>query len=216
MKGDIIKVEQFSLSIAEKIVLHIISNTNLLQQKSCISIAGESGSGKSSTAVALKKTFDNNGINSILIQQDDYFFLPPKTNEKNRKESLLNIGIQEVNLPLLDKTILEFKQGAKKITKPLISYNDDSIESESLLTDCYSLLIVEGTYTSLLKNVDCKLFINRDFSKTTSAIKMRGRDHFDDFLLSVLKIEHKIISAHMQFADIIIGEKDIQKMGVLK
>jgi uridine kinase len=66
------------------------------------------------------------------------------------------------------------------------------------------VVIVDGTYTSLLKFLDFRVFINRDYHQTLQARKRRARDKFEPFLLDVLEREHNLIKQHKSLADLII------------
>ena len=68
-------------------------------------------------------------------------------------------------------------------------------------------MIVEGTYTSALSNVDTRIFIDRNFHQTLEHRQKRNRNssELDDFTTQVLQTEHSIISKHRLSADIIIN-----------
>ena len=66
-----------------------------------IAVAGESGSGKSTTATRLGRALSNAGVRAGLIHQDDYFLRPPRTNHEYRLLDLAHVGPHEVNLDLL-------------------------------------------------------------------------------------------------------------------
>ena len=66
------------------------------------------------------------------------------------------------------------------------------------------LVIAEGTYTSLLENVDLRAFIDRNYRQTKKARLTRARDPDVDFLEKVLEIEHQEISRHKARADVVI------------
>ena len=66
----------------------IMINSDLPFGKIVIAVGGESGSGKSTTAVCLEREFMQNGITCISLHMDSYFKLPPKDNHKNRVASL--------------------------------------------------------------------------------------------------------------------------------
>jgi hypothetical protein len=76
------------------------------------------------------------------------------------------------------------------------------------LTD--SVLIAEGTYTSLLKHVDTRIFIARDWLETLAdrQRRNRGTEVGDAFTEQVLSTEHKIIAGHKQLADFVITKDD--------
>jgi len=206
MKGDIIQVEEYHYEIAKTIIEHLLEKIQTHKGIFSISVAGESGSGKSVSAVALQNQLESKGIKCMILQQDDYFFLPPKTNDLNRRKSLTNVGPVEVNLNLIDANILDARNGARFIVKPLVDFKGNSIETETLSLEGIQVIIVEGTYTSLLKNVDERIFIARDFTSSVLSIKKRARDVVDDFLMQVLQLEHDIIAAHQQHCKIIIKE----------
>ena len=206
MKGDIIHVENYHYEIAKIIIDHLQKKLQTHQGIFSISVAGESGSGKSVSAVALQNQLESKDIKCMILQQDDYFFLPPKTNDLNRRKSLTNVGPVEVNLNLIDANMLDARNGASFIEKPLVDFQGNSIETETLSLKGIQVIIVEGTYTSLLKNVDERIFIARDFTSSVLSIKKRARDVVDDFLMQVLQLEHDIIASHQQYCKIIIKE----------
>ena len=72
---------------------------------------------------------------------------------------------------------------------------------------CSSDLIAEGTYTTALQNVDCKVFIDRNKMDTIESRKKRNREKQDEFLDRILTIEHEIISKHKAMADIVISKE---------
>ncbi len=169
-----------------------------------VSIGGESGSGKSELAAALADELQARGVPALVIQQDDYFIHPPKTNDRKRREGIDWVGPQEVRLDLLDANLKALIDGAEAIVKPLVFYSEDRIGEERLSTEGVEVVIAEGTYTSLLRNVDVRVFIDRTFRDTRGARAGRAREIQDGFLDRVLEIEHGIISRHRDHADILI------------
>ena len=116
-------------------------------------------------------------------------------------------GMQEVKLDLLDAHIQAFKNGDQFIEKPLIKYKSDIIQKKKFYFFDAKFLIVEGTYTSILSNVDRRIFIDRNFHQTLKHRQKRNRNssELDDFTTQVLQKEHHIISKHRVLADIIIN-----------
>ncbi len=169
-----------------------------------VSIAGESGSGKSETAAALAEHLEGAGIPAAVLQQDDYFVYPPRTNHETRLRDITWVGPQEVRLDLLAEHIRQALAGATALVKPLVIYQEDRITEESLDLTGVRVLIVEGTYTSLLPEVDTRAFLDLTYRETKRARLERAREEQDDFLERVLEIEHRIISAHRAAADLII------------
>ncbi len=169
-----------------------------------VSIGGESGSGKSELAEALADELRARGVSALVIQQDDYFIHPPRTNDRKRREEIGWVGPQEVRLDLLDANLKALIDGAEAIVKPLVFYDEDRIGEERLSAEGVRVVIIEGTYTSLLRNVDVRVFVDRTFRDTRSARTERARETQDAFLDRVLEIEHGIISRHRDHADILI------------
>lgn len=212
MKGDIIFLEPHHVEAGRKIVDEIILDINKQKRKYIITVSGESGSGKSETAKAISDVLEKHKIKSTVLGQDDYFVLPPESNDKKRREDDSWLGPHvEVKMELLNQQILDALNDKEEIVKPLISYSENSISEEKVKLNDVKVVIVEGTYTSLLRNVDCKVFINRNRLDTLEHRKKRNRGNEvnDTFIENVLKMEHKIIAGHQYMADIIIT-KDYQ------
>jgi len=207
MRGDTIIVEEHHRRAAAEIVPAILPQIRESSGKYAISVAGESGSGKSETATAIADALAEEGIDSVIFQQDDYFVYPPKSNDRTRRDDITWVGPQEVRLDLLDEHLDAFRDGAASIDKPLVVYETDSVTTEDMPTADARVAIVEGTYTSLLENVDTRVFIARDYKETRAHREKRKRDAAElaPFIDEVLKIEHAIISEHCARADIVIN-----------
>jgi uridine kinase len=113
---------------------------------------------------------------------------------------------KEVNLKLLDNNLRNAINGAKTIESPHIDYLSNRETIEHINIDGIKVLIVEGTYTSLLKNIDTRIFIDADYKDTLKFRKLRNRGNEvnDPFVEGILEMEHKIIAGHKFLADIII------------
>lgn len=170
-----------------------------------VSVAGESGAGKSELAHEIQRLLNERGTNAAVLQQDDYFVFPPKTNHEMRRRNLDQVGPYEVKLDFLDSNLRSFKRGEGPIYKPLVVYDDDRITAEEMEVDELSVLIAEGTYTSLLRFADFRVFIDRDYHQTLEARKRRARDRWEPFIQEVLEREHQIIAQHKALADAIIS-----------
>jgi len=207
MKGDIILVEEHHRRVAQQIITVLLTKIKNCARRFIIIVAGESGSGKSETGKAIAKELDRYNINAVILGQDDYFVLPPKSNDEKRREDPEWLGPHiEVKLGVLDQNLLDAKNGINTISKPLVDYNKNTIEEENINLKDVKVIIAEGTYTSLLKNVDCRVFINRNRLDTLKhrEKRNRGNEIGDSFIEQVLKTEHKIIAGHKQLADYVI------------
>lgn len=207
MRGDTIIIEEHHRRAAAEIAPVLLSNIRASGGKYTVSVAGESGSGKSETAAAIAEVLSQEGIDSVIFQQDDYFVYPPRSNDSARRNDIAWVGPGEVRLDLLDDHLQAFRDGAASIDKPLVDYETDSIAAEDMPTAGARVAIAEGTYTSLLANIDTRIFIARNYEETRAHREKRKRDaaELDPFIDEVLKIEHAIISEHRVRADIVIG-----------
>lgn len=207
MKGDIIVLEAHHIAAAKKIVPKILEAVRAKDTRYIITVAGESGSGKSETGKAIADELLAARIKAVLIGQDDYFVLPPKSNDAKRREDPEWLGPHvEVKMDVLDGNLKAAINGARSFVKPLIDYDANLVEEMVVdLTDV-KVVVAEGTYTSLLKHVDTRVFIARNRLDTLEHRKKRnrGKEVGDPFIENVLKTEHKIIAGHRFLADFVI------------
>ncbi len=206
MRGDILLINENHIKAAKQIFNLIYKKIKESKNKFIITIAGESGAGKSEIASSLSSLLSEKNIKCFIFQQDDYFVYPPKTNAEMRKRNINNIGISEVKLELIDQEIKSILQGENEIEKPLVIFNEDKIDKETVNLEDIKVIIVEGTYTTILKNADIRIFIDRNYQDTIESRQKRSREKQDDFLNKILIIEHKIIASHKSNADIIIDK----------
>jgi len=204
MRGDILIIDDNHRKAAKEVVKIILSEIERPIQKFVISVAGESGAGKSEIAASIAEVLEKKGLKCFIFQQDDYFVYPPKTNAKTREKDINWVGEKEVKLKLIDEELEQIKKGLTIIKKPLVIFEEDRIDEETVDLSDVDVFIVEGTYTTALKNVDQKVFIDRNLNDTKASRLKRNREKQDEYLERILMIEHKIISAHKALADIII------------
>ena len=210
MKGDIIVFEEHHKKVAEVIVPKIMKKIKNKVARYIITVAGESGSGKSETGKAIADELQKHGIKAVLLGQDDYFYLPPKSNDAKRKEDPEWLGPhKEVNFEALENNLKDAISGKVEIIKPLIDYNENSVEDQVVNLYGVKVVIAEGTYTSLLKHVDTRVFIARSRLDTLEHRKKRNRGNEvnDSFVENILEVEHKIIAGHKQLADFVITKE---------
>lgn len=170
-----------------------------------ISVSGESGSGKSETGHCLAELLIEKGLKVVVLAQDDYFRLPPKTNGAYRRTDIDWVGSGEVNLDLMSRNVAQIKAGAGSIVKPLVNFDEDKIGGQSLDSGPWDAVVAEGTYTSLLDHLDVRVFIDRTYHQTKKARLSRAREEVEGkFIEDVLEREHRIISAEKARADVVI------------
>jgi uridine kinase len=214
MIGDKLIIEQHHTDRAAEIWV-LVADRPL--DKFVITVAGESGAGKSELASEIARLLTEEGFKTGILQQDDYFVFPPKTNHEMRRRNLEQVGPYEVKLDFLNSNLRSFKRGESPIYKPLVIFDEDRITSEEMDTGDLQVLVAEGTYTSLLQFVDIRVFIDRDYHQTLEARKRRARDKWEPFVQDVLEREHHFISGHKALADVVIpadfGSIQLQEPG---
>ena len=204
VRGDVILVGEEHRGAARIIIDHLIDEIRAAPRRFTITVAGESGSGKSEMGQALAEEVEERGVHAVVLQQDDYYVLPPKFNDAARRANFAWVGPTEVRIDLLDAHLQAAQEGASEITKPLVVYDDNTIVEETLSYEGAGVVIAEGVYTSLCDHVDRRVFIARNRLETMDHRMKRGREQFDPFIEKVLVEEHEIISQHRPKADVII------------
>ncbi len=207
MKGDIIVLEEHHKKAAAAIVPEILENIKSKSSRYIVTVAGESGSGKSETGKAIADELGKYGIKTVLLGQDDYFALPPHLNDAKRRRDSEWLGPHvEVKLDVMEQNLKDAIAGEDAVVKPLIDYEQTEIEEETISLEGVKVVIAEGTYTSLLKHVDTRVFIARNKLDTLEHRKKRNRgdEVGDPFIEQILGTEHKIIAGHKQLADFVI------------
>jgi len=206
MRGDVIIVEAHHARAGKKIVDMLLPDIQAIAGKYALTVAGESGSGKSETATAIANALEEHGIASVILQQDDYYVYPPKTNDATRRKDSDWLGPKEVRLDVLDANVRDILDGKAVIEKPLVIYEENRITMETMPVANARVVIAEGTYTTLVKSANAHVFIARNYLDTLAHRQKRQRDEseLDDFTANILMKEHEMIVAHKDVADIVI------------
>ncbi len=205
MIGDNINLRSHHYAPGKKILKQIIALCKSGNATASIGIGGESGSGKSTQAQAIKILLDIEEYPSVVLHMADYFVLPPKTNHKKRLMDVNNVGPDEVNLKLLNEHLTFIKnRESDLLIKPLVNYELNAIRREFLEIHDIRFVIVEGTYALLLEALDLRIFMSRNYIQTKQKRLELGRDQFDKFNERLFMIEHEIIRKHVRLANYII------------
>lgn len=207
MRGDSIVIEEHHERAASGIRQIMEADARIPDHRFIVSVAGESGAGKSEIAEALAQQFQAAGRRPIVLQQDDYFVHPPRSNDLVRRQDIGWVGPSEVRLDLMEEHLELFRQGAS-LTKPLVRYLEDHIDEVQVDLAPFDVAVVEGTYVTLLKHVDTRVFITRDYHATRAHREKRRRhdSELDPFIDEVLAVEHSIIAPHRMLADILVHD----------
>lgn len=174
------------------------------ERRSVIAVSGESGSGKSTTAIALAEALTNAGLPALVLHQDDYFVRPPRANHEHRCNDLANVGPHEVNLALLAEHIAAFRAARPDVTGPRVDYSSDSFHTRPLDFSAASVLLVEGTYVFHPDDVDVRIFLEATHEQTAERRLLRNRDVHAPIIDRILAIEHEIIAQQAKRAQILI------------
>jgi uridine kinase len=205
MIGDKLVITDYHRQAAEQIAEQVIEMLKPGDQALSVSIAGESGGGKSETAYCLEEALDARGKKCLVLGQDDYYKLPPKSNHRRRKTDISWVGPHEVNLELMALDILAVKEHPDQpLVKPLIDFYKDRIGTETIHPDGVEVVIAEGTYTTLLPYIDLRVFIDCNYHQTRKARLVRDRDSDVEWLNEVLEIEHRELRHHRARAHLVI------------
>lgn len=214
MIGDKLIINDYHRTAAAAIYKRLQNILEKAREPVAVTVAGESGCGKSETAAVLASLCEEAGSKALILQQDDYFVYPPRTNHARRLEDIGWVGPQEVRLSLIDANLQTIKAGKiENLTKPLVDYDRDIVLEEIVPLAGVAVVVVEGTYTTTLENVDLKAFIDRNYRQTKKARMLRSRDPKTAFLEKVLAIEHEIISGHKKLAHVIIPAPENEREG---
>lgn len=214
MIGDKLVITDYHRQGAAKVMASLRDRLREATSPLAVTVAGESGSGKSEIAHCLAELVEQEGKKAVVLGQDDYFKLPPKSNHNRRLEDIGWVGTGEVRLDLLDEHLAALKASpSEPLTKPLVFYDEDRIDSETIQPGKLDVVIAEGTYTTLLDNADLHAFIDRDYRQTKKARLKRARDPDVAFLEKVLAIEHEEISKHKARAHVIIEAPPEERQG---
>jgi uridine kinase len=205
MIGDKLVITDYHRENGKKVAEAVLAKIKGIGRRFTVTVAGESGSGKSETAATAAEALEKQGFKTAILGQDDYFRLPPKSNSKKRKEDISWVGLGEVKLDLMDEHLRIAKEGGDAVEKPLVFFEENRIDKETLSLKDVDVVIAEGTYTTALEEADLRAFIDATYHHTLEHRKKRARDASEgDFIERVLEIEHQIISSHRDRADVIL------------
>ena len=182
--------------------------------RTVIAVAGESGSGKSVTAIDLAAVLDRAGIRSAIIHQDNYFVRPPRTNHEHRLTDIGSVGPGEVQMDLIGEHMRAFRAGHAAVTAPVVDYPGNRFLTQQLDFSATDVLVVEGTYALFLDDTDIRIFLEATYADSAERRRARDRDPDAPIIATILDIEHRIIAPQVTRADIVISRTyDIARRG---
>lgn len=178
-------------------------------ERTVVGVAGESGSGKSTTAVALARELARGGGSAVVLYQDDYFVRPPRTNHEHRLQDITAVGPQEVDLARLAEHVAAFREGRDDVEVPAVDYRANRFRTRRVDFAAARVLVVEGTYVLTLPALDARVFLEATYEDTRARRLARARDAQVDtpFDRQVLAIEHEVIRRQAVLADVLIDRE---------
>ena len=194
------------LSLAREVIGLMWDEMESTEGVYTFAVGGESGSGKTTLSLAIKSALGERGKQSFIFHMDDYFYLPPGDTYNKRLRDISTVGPGEVNMELLQEHLDSVRSGVSLLKKPLVSYRENQIYEVIAETENTEVIIAEGTYALLLNNIDCRIFMQRNYMETYENRVMRARDPVIPFYEKVLEIEHNIVKEHAELADILIDK----------
>ena len=197
-------VKPHARALAHTLLNYITRDFALGTRGYVIGIAGESGSGKSTSAAALARALEGAGRRCVTIHQDDYFLRPPRTNHDYRLANLGHVGPHEVNLALVTEHIAAFRAGCANVVAPAVDYPGNRFVDRQLDFSACDVLIVEGTYVLGLPGLDVRIFFEATHEETGERRRHRARDIDAPVIREILTIEHAFIAPQAQQADIVV------------
>ena len=175
--------------------------------RTVIGVAGESGSGKSTTASALARALTRDGLRAEVLFQDDYFHRPPRTNHEHRLTDIASVGPQEVDLARIERDIAAFRAAQDGVVVPAVDHPANVFRTRVVDFGAAHVLIVEGTYVLTLDGLDVRVFMEATYTDTRARRVARARDVDSPFVEQVLQIEHEIIARQAVAADVVIDRE---------
>lgn len=193
------------LALGTELAARLIGDFAVGRAGGCVvGVAGESGSGKSITAVGLARGLEAMGLLTVVLHQDDYFLRPPRTNHEHRLADLAHVGPHEVNLALLAAHVAAFRRGAESVDAPAVDYPGNRFLTRRVALRGVDVLVVEGTYALMLPDLDVRVFLEATYDDTRARRRARARDEDTPFVERVLAIEHDVIARQAAAADVLI------------
>ena len=175
------------------------------RDRTVIAIAGESGSGKSSTATSIARVLTAEGHRTVVLHQDDYFLRAPRANHAHRCADLSSVGHHEVDLALLASHVAAFRAGFDNVPAPRADAASDSFVTWRPDFVNAAVLVVEGTYVLHLEDSDIRIFLDATHEDTAERRRQRNRDVDAPIIDRILAIEHDLIAPQISRAHIVIG-----------
>lgn len=212
--GDVLRITESHRARTKVLfdALNVIEGPSLEQNgRLIICVGGPSGSGKSEIGALLSKSFQEKGIQSILVPCDNYPIRFPKENDAHRLELFSKQGASalydylgssdEIYFSRLAAIAHDFAQGKASLDLRKINMKTGEItEHLPIVVGDAKVLIFEGTWSCRIPGVSHAVFLDTDFRKTSDHRNSRNRTELDD-ANNRLFIEEQVLPAEQKKLD---------------
>ncbi len=204
MLGDVLLIEEKHRKAGAVIINEILKRK---KDKFVVAISGESGSGKTELAHVIAKGLRKHAIMAKPIHIDNYYLIHPlERTEWRKKHGIENVvGYDEYDWDIIYRNLNEFRKGSRSVM-PCIDLVTEQVDT--LITEFQSIdmLINDGLYAMKTEGTDLNIFIELTYHKTKKAQVVRGKEPQNEYRMSVLEQEHKMVQALKPKAHILINE----------
>lgn len=199
MLNDVITIKEHHVQAAELVFEKISQKID--KKKYIIAIAGEVSSGKTTLAYLLGRMFKIKGIPSKNIDLVDFYKVPPlERGAWRQKHGINEVGVEEYDWDLIQKTIQSFLDG-KKMNMPQVDLHTDLVDEVTTDFKDIEVLIISGLYAFYCKHIDYKIFMELTYRETYESQKYTGKEVMDSFRNKILEKEHEAVQSQKNKAD---------------
>ena len=204
MLGDVLLIEEKHRKAGEKIVEEIVKRK---KAKFMVGISGESGSGKPELAPVVAKTLRKEGIMAKPIHIDNYYKVHPleRTDWRKRHGIEKVVGYDEYDWDTIYRNIEDFRN-SRRSTMPCVDLVTEQVDQLITHFDVVDMLIIDGLYAIKTEGLDLRVFIELTYHDTKKAQIVRGKEPQNEYRMSVLEQEHKMVRALKPSANILVGK----------
>jgi len=205
MLGDVLLIEDKHRNAGDAIIRRILENK---KDKFMVGISGESGSGKTELAHVIAKGLRKHGIFAKPLHIDNYYHvLPLERTEWRKKHGIENVvGYGEYDWDTLYRNIEAFKN-SKETTMPCVDLVTEQVDHLITNFKGIDMLIIDGLYAIKTDGLDLRIFIELTYHETKKAQVVRGKEPQNEYRMSVLEQEHRMVQSLKPKADILINKE---------
>jgi alpha-galactosidase len=154
---------------------------------------------------------------AYVISCDNYPHRPPRDNDANRVklhetggEAALQdyLGTQnEIDFARLGQLIADFKAGEPQLSLRIMDAKNHVVHEDPKVLDVspIQVIVLEGTWSNLVPNVDARIFLDTNFEETRAHREKRARDPMSPFTEMVLNIEQGKLNEIRERANFVIN-----------